>query len=97
MTDDVQLVSQQECNEMSAEQISKLAASIIEFIQTEQLQVGITLLIADRDGYKSVGNMPPDAQAEMYTVLHSRLDKDGNGADVSRELFIDVRPDGAAH
>lgn len=72
---------QEDASEMTREQLTDLALRIQAFITDHGLYVGVTVLIADRDGLKTVGTMSPDMQAAAFATLHERMRDGGEGPD----------------
>lgn len=79
---------QEEVDDMNTEQSSRLAAAVVEFLAREKLNVGICVVVMDRSGYKTVGNVPPEAQAEAWVVLHENTKPGGKGPDAMRVLTM---------
>jgi hypothetical protein len=79
---------QEDADEMSPEQIRKLAAYVQAFVTHEKLNVGVCVVVFDRDGYKTIGTVPPEAQAQAFATLHERMRPGGEGPDVMRTLDL---------
>jgi hypothetical protein len=73
-------LGQEDADELSHEHIARLGGLIEAFMQGTGLRFGYTLLTLDRNGIKTSGNMPPDAQAELFTVVALRMHSEGPDA-----------------
>jgi hypothetical protein len=77
----------QDMTELTPEQVGDLMAAIVAHLTRESLRVGVTLLILDGKGVKTLGNMPPEAQKEAMRLVVDRMET--IGADEETDFGID--------
>lgn len=69
--------TQDEADALMPEHIAALGNVLEGFMRETGLRFGYTLVTFDRLGIKTMGNMPPEAQAEMFTVIALKLADEG--------------------
>lgn len=59
---------------MSVEQLGELLQLAVLFLQANGLKIGLTIVTVDRDGMRTLGNLPPHTQREAFKALIERMD-----------------------
>ena len=70
-------LGQEDASDLSTEDFAALHALIEGFQQERGLLFGYTVLAFDKTGIKTIGNMPPEAQQEMFAFVANQLATDG--------------------
>lgn len=70
-------LTQLDADELSSDNLATLGGLIEGFMQRTGLRFGYTLLTFDRLGVKTSGNMPPDSQREVFTMVALTLNSSG--------------------
>lgn len=70
-------LTQDDADELLSEHLAALGGLVEGFMRDTGLRFGYTLLTFDRNGIKTMGNMPPEAQGEMFTFVALQMTGDG--------------------
>lgn len=79
-------MSQEEADELTNEDAAAIGSLVEGFMVKTGLKFGYTLLTFDRNGIKTMGNMPVDAQHELFTFLAGQMDTVGPDSMVKIQL-----------
>lgn len=77
---------------MTVDQISELLRINVLYLQANGLHVGLTMVVIDRGGIRTVGNLPPEAQGATFSILAERF----SNPDSQEWIGLDGKPH-AAH
>lgn len=81
------MIELKDFSELTLENVEGLLAAVIHHLQARNLRIGVTLVLIDRGGIKTVGNMTPGMQGEALGLVVERLA--GSGPDSETDLGID--------
>lgn len=79
-------LSQDDADELLPEHVEALGVMVESFMRETGLRFGYTLLTFDKNGIKTMGNMPQHAQQEMFTFI--ALQMNGDGPDEAHEVTL---------
>lgn len=82
------ILTQEDADALDEAQIATVAGLFEGFMRESGLRFGYTILITDKNGIRTFGNMPPESQEELFAFVSGKLS--GEGADAVREMPVIV-------
>lgn len=68
---------QDDADALQPEHLAAIGGLVEAFMRETGLRFGYTVLVMDKVGIRTMGNMPQDAQTELFTFVAMRLTGEG--------------------
>ena len=80
------MINPKDFSELTMEHTDGLLGAVIHHLQSKGLRIGITMVLIDRGGIKTIGNMNPEMQADALGLVVERLRGQGPGSETDMGL-----------
>jgi len=70
-------MSQDDADMLESEHLAAIGGLVEGFMRDTGLRFGYTVLVFDKVGIRTLGNMPPEAQEELFAFVAMKLTGEG--------------------